>query len=88
MLIYAETPEKLIEIISTVLKLLTNARQKCKASNEKSYLAANLNGRQFLYNSHGLDVLNLLVKYFVPLTHINKVIKLLKFKSAVNLQCF
>ena len=57
-------------------------------------------GRQFncpfewqkiLYNSKGLDVLvqiiNLLVKYYVPLAHINIVIKLLKFKSAINLNC-
>ncbi len=32
MLISAETPEQLIEILSTVLKLLTNAGLKCKAS--------------------------------------------------------
>ena len=38
-----------------------------------------------LYNSKGLDVISLLVKYYVPLEHFNKVIKLLKFKSAVNL---
>ena len=31
-LIYAETPEQLIETLSTVLKLLTNAGLKCKAS--------------------------------------------------------
>ena len=31
-LIYAETPEQLIEILSTVLKLLTNAGLKCKAA--------------------------------------------------------
>ncbi len=31
-LIYAETPEQLIKILSTVLKLLTNAGLKCKAS--------------------------------------------------------
>ena len=31
-LIYAVTPEQLIEILSTVLKLLTNAGLKCKAS--------------------------------------------------------
>ena len=31
-LIYAETPEQLIEILSTVLKLLRNAGLKCKAS--------------------------------------------------------
>ena len=39
----------------------------------------------FLYNSKDLDVISLLVKYYVPLAHFNKVIKLLKFKSAVNL---
>ena len=58
------------------------------ATHEGSYLAANSNGRKFLYNSKGLDVISLLVKYYVPLAHFNKVIKLLKFKSAVNLQCF
>ena len=42
----------------------------------------------FLYNSRGSDVISLLVKYYVPLAHINKVIKFLKFKSAMNLQCF
>ena len=46
------------------------------------------NGRKFLYNSIVLDVNSLLVKYYMPLAHINKVIKLLKFKSAINLQCF
>ena len=44
--------------------------------------------RKFLDNSKGLDVISLLVKYYWPLTHINKVIELLKFKSAMNLQCF
>ena len=29
-----------------------------------------------------------MVKYYEPLAHFNIVIKLLKFKSAVNLQCF
>ena len=42
---------------------------------EGSYLAANSNGRKFLYNSKGLDVISLLVKYYVPLAHFNKVIK-------------
>ena len=58
------------------------------STHEGSYLAANSNGRKFLYNSKGLDVISSLVKYYVPLAHFNKVIKLLKFKSAVNLQCF
>ena len=40
--------------------------------------------RKFLYNSKGLDVISLLIKYYVPLAHINK--ELLKFKSAM--QCF
>ena len=53
---------------------------------EESYLAANSNTRKFLCNSKGLDVISLLVKYYVPLAHFNKVIKFLKFKSAVNLQ--
>ena len=44
--------------------------------------------QKFLYNSRGLDVISLLVKYYVPLAHINKVIKHIKFKSAVNLQSF
>ena len=44
--------------------------------------------KNVLYNSRGLDVISLLVKYYVPLAHINKVIKLLKFKSTMNLQCF
>ena len=35
--------------------------------------------QNFLYNSRGLDVIILLVKYYAPLAHINKVIKLLKF---------
>ena len=59
-----------------------------KATNEESNSAANSNDRNFLYNSKGLDVNSLLVKYFVPLAHINKVIKLLKFKYAVKLLCF
>ena len=76
---------------------MTNAQIQCAQKNiarrrvstlEESYLAANSNGRKFLYNSKGLDVISLLVKYYVPLAHFNKVIKLLKFKSAVNLQCF
>ena len=57
-------------------------------TDEESNSAANSNVRKFLYNSKGLDVISLLVKYYVPLAHFNKVIKLLKFKSAVNLQCF
>ena len=38
----------------------------------------------FLDNSKGLDVISLLVKYYVPLAHINKVIKLFIFKSAAK----
>ena len=41
-----------------------------------------------IYNSKGLDEISLPVKYYVPLAHINKGIKLVKFKSAMNLQCF
>ena len=55
---------------------------------EERNSTANSSGRKFLYNSKGLDVISLPVKYYVPLAHINKVIKLLKFKSAMNLQCF
>ena len=69
------------------LKCFANS-SSAEASNEESYFAANSNGRKFLYNSKGPDVFSLLVKYYVPLAHINKVIKLLKFKSAVNLKCF
>ena len=36
---------------------------KQRVSNEESYLAANSNGRKFLYCSKGLDVISLLVKY-------------------------
>ena len=61
---------------------------KAKFTDEGSYSAANSIGRKFLYNSRGLDVISLLVKYYVPLAHINKVIKFLKFKSAMNLQCW
>ena len=32
-------------------------------------------------------IIGLLVKDYEPLAHINKVIKLLKFESAMNLQC-
>ena len=55
------------------------------STNEGSYLAANSNGRKFLYNSKGLERISLLVKYYLHLAHFNKVIKLLKFKSAVFL---
>ena len=44
-------------------------------TNEGSYLAANSNGRKFLYSSKNLDVISLLVKYYKPLAHLNKVIK-------------
>ena len=54
-------------------------------SYEGIYSAAYSSDRKFLYNSKGLDVICLLVKYYVPLAPINKVIKLLKFKSAINL---
>ena len=46
-------------------------------SYEESILAANSNGRKFLYHSKGLDAGSLLVKYYVPLALIKKVIKLL-----------
>ena len=60
------------------------------STHEGSYSATNSIGRKFLhtYIILGLDVISLLVKYYVPLARINKVIKLLKFKSAMNLQCF
>ena len=66
---------------------MRNDSNLCHTKDE-SYSAVNSNGRKFLNNSKGLDVSSLLVKEYVPLAHINKVIKLLKFKSAVNLQCF
>ena len=61
---------------------------KGKNTNEEEYRVVSSSGRKFLYNSKGLDVISLLVKYYGPMAHINKVIKLLKFKSAINLQCF
>ena len=54
-------------------------------TNEESNSTAYSSARKFLYNSKGLDVISLLIKYYVPLAHINKVIKLLMFKSAINL---
>ena len=56
--------------------------------NEGSNSTAYSSGRKFLYNSKGLDVISLLVKYYVPFAHINKLIKLVKFKSAIYPQCF
>ena len=50
---------------------------------EESKSTANSSGRKFLNNSKNLDVISLLVKYYVPLELINKVIKLLK---RLNLQ--
>ena len=55
---------------------------------EESNSTAKPSGLKFLDNSQGLNVISLMVKYYEPLTHINKVIKLLKFQSAINLQCF
>ena len=49
------------------------------STDEESNSTANSSGTQFLYNSKGLVVISLLVKYYVPLAHINKVLKLLKF---------
>ena len=34
-------------------------------TNEESNLTANSSGRKFLYKSKGLDVISLLVKYYV-----------------------
>ena len=45
-----------------------------RISYEKSNSTAYSSGRKVLYNSKGLDVISLLVKYYVPLEHINKVI--------------
>ena len=55
-------------------------------SYEESFSAANSNGRYFLYKSKGLNASSLLVIQQVPLALIKKVIKLLKFKSAVSWQ--
>ena len=59
-------------------------------ANEEHDWTVTSSGRKVLDNSKGLDVISLLVKYeyYLPLAHINKVIKLFKFKSAMNLQCF
>ena len=65
----------------------TNARNIMLVfTNEECNSTVHMSGRNFLYNSKGLDVISLLVKYYVPLAHINKDIKLLKFKSVINLQ--
>ena len=53
-------------------------RREHDSTNEKSNSAANSNGRKFLYNSKGLDVISLLVKYYLPLAIFNNVIKLFK----------
>ena len=53
---------------------------------EESNSTAKSIGLKYLDNSQGINVISLMVKYYVPLTHINKVIKLLKFQSEINLQ--
>ena len=59
------------------LKLFTVGSGRVEfLTNEESNSAANINGRKFLYNSKGLDVISLLIKYYVPLVHFNKVINL------------
>ena len=40
-------------------------------ANDESNSTANSSGRKFLYNSKGLDVISLLVKYYLPMAHIN-----------------
>ena len=42
---------------------------------------SNSQWQKFFDNSLGLDAISLLVKFYIPLAHINWVIKLLKFKS-------
>ena len=54
----------------------------------KNAIQLSIRGQNFLYNSKGLVVISLLVKYYMPLAHIKKFLKLLKFKSAINLYCF
>ena len=49
------------------------------SADEEHYWTVTSSGRKFLYNAKGLaDVISILVKYYVPLAHINKVTKLLK----------
>ena len=47
------------------------------STDKESNFTAYSSGRKFLYNYIGLDVTSLLVKYYMPLAHFNKVIKLL-----------
>ena len=56
--------------------------------NEEEYRVVSSNGRKFLYISKGRDLISLLVKYYGPLAYIIKVVHLLNFKSAINLQYF
>ena len=39
---------------------------------------------KILYNSRGLVVISVLIKYYMPLALTSKVIKLIKFKSAMK----
>ena len=64
-------------------RLMKNLKIYCKLREKQFYCL--FEWQKILYNSTGLNVISLLVKYYVPLAHINKVIKLLKFKSAVFL---
>ena len=66
---FVETKLKCSSIVC-VLKKSTSTVHTYEGSNSTAYSS----GKIFLYNSKGLDVISLLVKYYVPLAHINKVI--------------
>ena len=55
-------------------------------TNEECYSTACSNDKNVLDISIDGVVISLLVKYYVPLANINKVIKILKIQSTVNLQ--
>ena len=69
-------------IILTVLGTVCTVVSIPNNANEEGNSTVCSNGRKFLDNSKGLDVISLLVKYYLPLAHINKVIKFLNFKYA------
>ena len=57
-------------------------------TNEGNYPTVTRQLGEFLYNRIEHVEYNLFVQYYVRMANFNKVIKLLKFKSAANLQCF
>ena len=80
----------LYEFAASVFLLdLNNLTIEIKQHLRRTLLNCNFKWQKFILdNSKCFDVISLLVKYYVPVAHINKIIKLLKFKSAMNLQCF